>query len=67
MLSLSLISNKLGIEKELPKVSVLVLIHSHETFVKETIESVVIQNYRNIEYIFADDGSTDATQELIAS
>ena len=51
----------------MPKVSVLVLDHGHETFVKETIESVVTQNYPNIEYIFADYGSTDATQEFISS
>jgi glycosyltransferase involved in cell wall biosynthesis len=49
-------SNELGIEKELPKVSVLVLIYSQETFVREAVESVVTQYYPNIEYAIADDG-----------
>lgn len=48
-----------------PKVSVMVITYNQEKFVRETIESVISQDYPNLEYIIADDGSTDSTQEII--
>lgn len=48
-----------------PKVSVMVITYNQEKFVSETIESVVSQDYPNLEYVIADDGSTDSTQEII--
>lgn len=48
-----------------PKVSVVAITYNQEKFVRETIESVVSQDYPNIEYIISDDGSTDFTQEII--
>ena len=55
---------------ELPKVSMIMPCYNHEKFVKEAIQSVIDQDYKNIELIIIDDGSTDnsvkAIQEMIA-
>ena len=51
--------------RECPKVSVMVITYNQEKFVRETIESVISQDYPNLEYVIADDGSTDSTQEII--
>lgn len=52
-------------EKELPLVSVVVPCYNHEKYVKETIESIVNQTYKNIELIVIDDGSKDNSVSLI--
>jgi glycosyltransferase involved in cell wall biosynthesis len=48
-----------------PKVSVLVITYNQEKFIRETIESVITQDYPNFEYIIADDGSIDSTPDII--
>ena len=48
-----------------PKVSVMVITYNQIKFIRETIESVLKQDYPNFEYIIADDGSTDGTAEII--
>jgi glycosyltransferase involved in cell wall biosynthesis len=48
-----------------PKVSVLVITYNQKEFIRETIESVLDQSYENIEYVIADDGSTDGTAAII--
>lgn len=45
--------------KELPLVSVCIPVYNHESYVQECIESVLSQDYENIELIIIDDGSTD--------
>jgi alpha-1,3-rhamnosyltransferase len=52
-------------EKEMPLVSVVVPCYNHEKYVKETIESIINQTYKNIELIVIDDGSKDASVEVI--
>lgn len=42
-----------------PLVSVVIPCYNHEQFVKDTIQSVIDQNYENIELIIIDDGSKD--------
>lgn len=42
-----------------PLVSIAVPCFNHENFVKETIQSIINQDYGNIELIIIDDGSTD--------
>ncbi len=47
-----------------PLVSTIITVYNGETYLAETIESVVNQNYPNIEIITIDDGSTDGTRKL---
>lgn len=47
--------------RELPLVSVIMSSYNHEKYVAEAIESVLNQTYPNIEFLVADDGSTDGT------
>lgn len=51
--------------KEKPLVSIVVPCYNHAEFVKETIQSVIDQDYENIELIIIDDGSKDNSVEVI--
>lgn len=48
-----------------PLVSVCIPVFNHSGFVAECIESVIAQTYPNIELIIIDDGSTDASYEIV--
>lgn len=48
-----------------PKVSVAVITYNQKEFLKECIESIIAQDYINIEIVVADDGSTDGTQMML--
>lgn len=50
-----------------PLVSIITPTYNQASFLSETIESVLAQDYPNIEYIVLDDGSTDSTPELLRS
>ncbi len=52
---------------EEPLVSVLMVNYNHEETIGETIESVLGQTYKNIQFIIVDDGSTDGSCEVIES
>lgn len=47
------------------KVSIITVCLNSEDAIKNTIESVISQNYNNIEYIVVDGGSTDETLDII--
>lgn len=51
--------------REGPLVSVIMSCYNHEPFVAEAIESVIHQSYKNIEFIVADDASTDRTAAIM--
>ncbi|WP_169741478.1 glycosyltransferase [Comamonas aquatica] len=50
-----------------PLVSVVVPCFNHEKFVQECIQSIIEQDYKNIELIVIDDGSKDKSVEIIKS
>lgn len=51
-------------QAELPKVSVNVVTYNQEAFLAETLDSILSQDYPNIEIIITDDASKDATQSI---
>jgi glycosyltransferase involved in cell wall biosynthesis len=48
-----------------PLVSVIVPAYNAERFIEQTLRSVINQTYRNLEIIVVDDGSQDATAEIV--
>lgn len=50
---------------ELPLVTVCIPAYNHEKYVAECIESVLKQDYKNLELIIINDGSKDKTDEVI--
>src|SRR3990172_250496 len=51
--------------KELPFVTVVVPAYNHENYVIDCIESILSQDYPNIDLVVINDGSTDGTDEKI--
>jgi glycosyltransferase involved in cell wall biosynthesis len=48
-----------------PKVSIVTVCYNSEATVRDTVESVLAQDYPNIEYIVIDGASTDATMQIL--
>ena len=51
----------------MPTVSVIIPSYNRVLFLKEAIDSVLAQDFNDFELIVVDDGSTDATPELLES
>jgi len=50
-----------------PQVSVIIPTYNRDWILKETIDSILAQDYKDFELIVVDDGSTDNTSEVLAS
>lgn len=50
-----------------PLISVLMPAYNAEKYIKEAIESILNQTFSNFEFIIIDDGSIDATEEIMGT
>ncbi len=48
-----------------PKISIIVPTYNHGAFIEETLRSIILQNYPNLELIVMDGGSTDNTVDIL--
>ncbi len=48
-----------------PPVSVVMTTHNHEAFVADAVRSVLQQTWPNLQIVISDDGSTDATWDIV--
>lgn len=51
--------------KDNPLVSVAIITFNQKHFLKECLESILAQSYKNIEIVVADDCSSDGTQDML--
>ena len=47
-----------------PKVSLISPCHNGENYLTRFLDSLLVQTYTNVEFIFVDDGSTDKTSDI---
>lgn len=47
------------------KISIIVPIYNVKDYIRECIDSILVQDYDNYELILVDDGSTDGTSEIV--
>lgn len=52
---------------DVPEVSVVMSVYNGETYLREAVDSILQQTFRNLEFIVVDDGSTDGTRRVLES
>lgn len=57
----------MGSQAYSPMVSVVVPTHNRKELLAETLQSILDQTFQNFELIIVSDGSTDGTEEMVAS
>ena len=55
------------VEVKKPLVSIIVASYNHRDYIEKTLQSIVSQDYKPLELIVVDDGSTDGSGELLES
>lgn len=50
-----------------PKISVVMSVHNGEAYLREAVESILFQSFREFEFIVVDDGSVDGTGKILSS
>ena len=53
------------IDKNYPKISIIMPIYNSENFIKESLNSLINQTFKNFELICVNDGSTDNTLNIL--
>lgn len=52
---------------DLPRISIVTPSFNHARFIRQTVRSVLEQDYDNLDYLVIDDGSSDNTLDLLAT
>lgn len=56
---------KKSIDKNLPFVTIVTPSYNHAKYIRQTIDSILSQDYPNIELVVLNDSSTDETQDIL--
>ena len=48
-----------------PKVSIMIPVYNHEEFIEDCLDSILSQDYSNLEIVVADDYSIDGTRKIL--